>query len=120
METNILFKNLSFAEIRDGLAIIRDGWRLNLLKNLSFSWNLWRMETNILFTNLSFFAEFRDGLAIIRDGLAIIRDGWKLNLLKNQSFPWNPWQQSCNPWWMETNILFKKPKFLLKSVTAGD
>ena len=31
MQTNILFKTKVFVEIRDGLAIIRDRWRLNLL-----------------------------------------------------------------------------------------
>ena len=36
------------------MAIIRDRWRLNLLKNVSFYWNPWRMEANILFKNLSF------------------------------------------------------------------
>ena len=31
MVTKFALKTLVFAEIRDGLAIIRDGWRLNLL-----------------------------------------------------------------------------------------
>ena len=53
METNILFKTQVFAEIRDGLAIIRDGWR-----------PIFSLKTEV-------FAE-------IPDGLAIIRDGWRL------------------------------------------
>ena len=39
---------------RQQRAIIRGGWRLNLLKNVSFSWNPWRIEAKILFKNLSF------------------------------------------------------------------
>ena len=61
METNILLKTYVFAEIRDGLAIIRDGWSQS---------------------NTQVFAEMRDGLAITRDGWRPIfslkiRDGWR-------------------------------------------
>jgi len=56
MKTKFAVKTKVFPEIRDGLAIIRDGWRL-----------IFSLKTNV-------FAE-------IRDSLSITCDGWRLNLL---------------------------------------
>ena len=53
MKTKFVLKTKVSPEIRDGLAIIRDGWRL-----------IFSLKTKV-------FAE-------IRDGLATIRDGWRL------------------------------------------
>ena len=56
--------------MRDGVPIIRDGWRLSSLQKAKFFYEIrdglpvirdgWR-------PNLSFFYEIRDGLPIIRD-----------------------------------------------------